>query len=112
MSLKDFNLIMVNVDGRERFQPISECEINGKVYKCNFSKVDQENVYIPDIELWKGCIMNIRNQKKIYFLRALVFGAVYIWELPYKENVEYTLEEAREFATHNPTVYTNIPLEK
>ena len=25
---------------------------------------------------------------------------------------EYTLEEAREFATHNPTVYTNIPLEK
>ena len=92
---------------------IDECEINGKVYKCDSSR----NINIPAKEVYHGGIMNIREQKKTYFIKVRGFCEliVCIWELPYKENAEYSVEEACEFLKHNKNSlcsFSNIPSEK
>ena len=113
-SLDDCNLILVNIDGQDKLRPISECEINGKVYKCDFSNADEEN-YITAKELFHGCVMTIRNQKKTYLIRA--FGIrklnIYVWEIPYKEDGEYSVSEAFEVMKSNyRCVFNNIPTER
>ena len=92
---------------------IDECEINGKVYKSDSSST----IYIPVDGVCCGGIMNIRKQKKTYFIRARGFYKliVCIWELPYKENGEYSVKEALEFLKHNKKSlrgFSNIPSEK
>lgn len=113
MSLKDYNLTLVNIEGRGvALQPISECQINDAVYKCDSSETDEEKLYIPIDELELGCVMNIKHQKKAYFIRIQEFfwkWYVYIWELPYKEDTEYSVTDVYGFVD-NHTANASFPL--
>ena len=104
MQLKDYNLMLVSVKDRGvAVQPISECEINGRVYKCDSVNVNEENSYIPVNELQYGSIMNIRNQKKAYFIRIQKYfwrWYVYVWEIPYRENADYSIVEVNNFVNN------------
>lgn len=77
------------------------CEINGKVYKS--ARLYSSDIYIHAEELRCGCILNFRAEKKTYFIKARGFLNlfVYVCELPYKENAEYSVEEAYKYLKHN-----------
>lgn len=105
-NLKIYNKIgMVTIDPHDigsHSRSLYECEINSMVYK-SVSRLYSNDIYIPAEELRRGCIMNIREQKKTYFIktRGILNLYVYVWKLPYKEDAEYSVKEAYEFLKHN-----------
>jgi len=105
MELKDYNLKVVTIERRGfALQPISNCVISGREYMCNPDETAEEKLYIPVEELKFGCAISIKQQKKTYIIKIEEFlwkWYVKIWEMPYKENADYSQLEIFEFMRKN-----------
>lgn len=107
MILSAYNIEVVPIENQMyRLRPINNCIINGKIYISNNKE------YIPTEQLMLGCVMSMQHQKKSWIILMKEFfekWCIEIYEVPYKENADYSTSKILELIMCNTPIFM-LPL--